>query len=537
MYDIAIIGAGITGACIAREFSKYNAKIVLLEKENDVSCGCSKANSGIVHAGYDPLPDTLMARLNIRGAELYPELAKDLNFDYKNIGSIVTATDFDGEKKLDELLERGKKNGVQKMEIIDREELLELEPNIADCVTKALLVPTGSIVNPYQATWAIAENAVMNGVEFFRNATVFGIRKMNAAGEVICGNSLADGQSGAAQSDSDFFELETGAGKIQAKFVVNAAGLGADKISEMAGARKFKILQRRGEYCLLDSNCSSLVNHTIFQVPTKMGKGVLVTPTVDGNILIGPSADDLEGDELFSTDTTAEAQSKILKQALQTVNVIPSGNIINSFSGIREIAMVEFAPNSAKNGENVLQNEGNSNPDGQTGECEFVPLNDFLIEEDAKVKRFINVAGISSPGLSAGPAIGEFVTQIAQKAGFSGKMKDNFLNFRSGIESFKNASMPEKIALIKQNPLYGQIICRCEMITEAEIVQAIHCPIGALDLDGIKRRTRAGMGRCQSGFCSPRVTEILSRETGIPMTSVTKKGKASFVLAEKSRDF
>jgi len=489
-YDVAIIGAGISGACIARELSKYNLKVALLEKENDVACGCSKANSGIVHAGYDPEPDTLMAKLNLRGAALYPQLSKDLNFDYKNIGSIVTASDEDGEKTLEKLLERGKENGVEKLEIVDREKLLELEPNLAECVTKGLLVPTGSITSPYEATWAIAENAVMNGVKFLRNAQVFGITKTD-----------------------DTFLLNTGAGDLEASYVVNAAGLGADKINELAGARKFRIIQRRGEYCLLDSNCGNMVHHTLFQTPTKMGKGVLITPTVDGNILVGPSADDLSGNDLYSTETTAEVQAKIIKQALFTVNNIPMGNIINSFSGIREIA-------------ETYDEKGNP-----------VVKHDFLIEADAAVKNYITVAGISSPGLSAGPAVGEYVTELLFKEGLKAEKKADFISTRKGIPSFKKATLEEKEKLIKENPLYGQIICRCEMITEGEIVASIHSPLGALDLDGIKRRTRAGMGRCQSGFCSPRVTEILSREAGIPMTSVTKKGKASFVLTGKSREF
>ena len=490
-FDVAIIGAGISGACIARELSTYNLKVALLEKENDVACGCSKANSGIVHGGYDPEPDTLMAKLNLRGAALYPQLSKDLNFDYKNIGSIVTASDEDGEKVLETLLQRGKENGVEKLEIIGREKLLELEPNIADCVTKALLVPTGAITSPYEATWAIAENAVMNGVQFYRNAMVYSITK----------------------NESGSFVLSTGAGEFESAYVVNAAGLGADKISEMAGARKFRIIQRRGEYCLLDSNCGDMVHHTLFQTPTKMGKGVLITPTVDGNILVGPSADDLEGKDLYSTETTAEVQAKIVKQALFTVNSIPMGNIINSFSGIREIA-------------ETYDEKGNP-----------VVKHDFLIEEDEKVRGLITVAGISSPGRSAGPAVGEYVTDLLFKAGLKAEKKNDFIATRKGIPSFKKASSEEKEKLIKENPLYGQIICRCEMITEGEIVASIHSPLGALDLDGIKRRTRAGMGRCQSGFCSPRVTEILSREAGIPMTSVTKKGKASYVLMGKSREF
>ena len=282
----------------------------------------------------------------------------------------------------------------------------------------------------------------------------------------------------------------------------------------MAGARRFVIKQRRGEYCLLDNNCKSLVNHTLFQTPTALGKGVLVTQTVDGNILIGPSADDQSGDMNGYTGTTAASQADVLAKASLTIPDIPRGNIINSFAGIRAIAC-----------------EADEN--GNAGES----VEDFIIEEDANVKGFINASGICSPGLSAAPATAEYVAELLKSAGLAVKNRNDFIEERKGITAFHTADIAMRLKLIKEDPLYGQIICRCETVTEAEIVQAIRSPLGALDVDGIKRRTRAGMGRCQSGFCSPRVTEILSREAHIPMTSVTKKGGASFMLAGKTRDF
>ena len=490
-YDVAIIGAGITGACIARELAKTSAKIALIEKENDVACGSSKANSAIVHGGFDPVPGTLMARLNVRGSELYPELAKKLHFDYENNGSLVIAFDEQGRTLLNTLLERGKKNGVKDLRIVESEELHDMEPNLGDNSLAALYSPTAGIMCPYKATWAFAESAVINGAEFFRNTAVHAIEK-------------TDG----------IFVLRTGHGEIRAKYVVNAAGIFADKVSAMAGARKFVIKQRRGEYCLLDNNCKSLVNHTLFQTPTALGKGVLVTQTVDGNILIGPSADDQSGDMDGYTGTTAASQADVLAKASLTIPDIPRGNIINSFAGIRAIAC-------------------ETDENGNAGES----IEDFIIEEDANVKGFINASGICSPGLSAAPATAEYVAELLKSAGLDVKKRDDFIEERKGITAFHTADIATRLKLIKEDPLYGQIICRCETVTEAEIVQAIRSPLGALDVDGIKRRTRAGMGRCQSGFCSPRVTEILSREAHIPMTSVTKKGGSSFMLAGKTRDF
>ena len=495
-YDVVIIGAGISGACIARELSKTTARVCLLDKEDDVSCGTSKANSGIVHAGYDPEPGTLMAKYNVRGAELFADLAQKLRFDYKQIGSLVLAFDDDGLAKLKVLLERGKKNGVKKLKILNRTQLEELEPNLSEEAIGALYAPTAAITSPYQATWAIAESAVINGVTFLRNTAVHSITK-----------------------EKSFFTLSTTAGKIKTRFVVNAAGLKADEISRMAGARDYRIIQRKGEYCLLDNKCINLVNHVLFQTPGPLGKGVLVTRTVDGNILIGPSADAVSKDIIDYTGTTAASQEAILKAARRSVPDIPQRNIINSFAGIRAIAV---------------------EPDG-------TPINDFIIEEDAKIRGFINVGGICSPGLTSAPAIGEAVVELLKKAGLKTTLKpvagkdtsstgtNCFIEEREGIPSFKFASHEEKLALIKKDSRYGQIICRCEMITEGEIVAAIHSPIGAVDLDGVKRRTRAGMGRCQAGFCSPRVTEILSRELQIPMINITKRGGTSYVLDSKTR--
>ena len=484
IYDVAIIGGGIVGACIARELSKYKGQFCIIEKADDVACGTSKANSGIIHAGFDAKPGTLMAKLNVEGAAMYADLSKSLHFDYKNNGSLVIGFNEDDMEHIKKLYERGQANGVPGLRIIDSEELHKLEPSVSEEACGALLAETAGIVSPYMATWAFAENAVMNGVKLFRETEVHGIEK----------------------SDDGLFTIHTGKTDIQAKCVVNAAGLYADVVSEMAGARKFKIVPRRGEYYLLDNKCASLASHTLFQTPDKMGKGVLVTPTVDGNILSGPTAAD--GDDKTATETTAAGQDEVFHKSEKTIPDIPRRNIINSFAGVRALAY---------------------NEDG-------TPVNDFIIEEDARVGGFVNVGGICSPGLTAAPAIGVYVAEIIEKIrGSKWEKNPDFVGVRRGIESFKDADDERRAQLIEENPLYGRIICRCEMITEGEIVAAIKSPVGAVDLDGVKRRTRAGMGRCQSGFCSPRVTEILSRELGIPMTDVRKNGGCSYILTGRTR--
>ena len=488
-FDVAIIGAGICGASIARELSRTDASVCLIEKESDVSAGTSKANSGIVHAGYDPLPGTLMAKYNVEGSKLFSQWAQELNFDYKQIGSLVLGFNEADQAHIQKLYDRGIKNGVKDMCILNQQELRALEGNINEEAICALYAPTAAIIAPYQTTWAIAEGAVQNGVTLLRNTTVHAIEKTERN-----------------------FALSTSLGTIQARFVVNAAGLYADSISRMVGARDFTIVQKRGEYCLLDSNCRSLVNHVLFQCPDENGKGVLVTQTVDGNILIGPSADAVTEAGKNYTGTSSASQEAVLKAASKTIPLIPRRNIINSFAGLRAIAYEK-------------DEQG-----------KLIAINDFIVEEDKKVKAFFNVAGICSPGLTSAPAIAQDLVRMLQKAGLNAKENKSFTANRKGIPCFARATNEEKKALIAKDSRFGQIICRCEMITEGEIVAAIHSTVGAKDLDGVKRRTRAGMGRCQAGFCSPRVTEILSRELNIPMTGVTKSGGVSYVLDSKTRD-
>lgn len=470
MYDVAIIGAGVVGSAIARELSRYQAKVCVLEREEDVCSGTSKANSAIIHAGFDATPGSLKAELNVRGNAMMDALSKDLDIPFKRNGSLVVCTKDQDRSGLDELLEKGKKNGVPDLRIIEREELLKMESNLSDDVTCALYAPTGGIVCPFHMTMAFAENAYTNGVSFFLNTEVTGIKK------------AADGYT-IETLHRDTTQTEV----VTAKVVINAAGVYADKLNNMVSSRKLHITARKGEYCLLDKDAGSHVAHTIFQLPSRMGKGVLVTPTVHGNLLVGPTAVDVEDKEALNT--TQEGLDYLGRTASLSVKELPMRQVITSFAGLR------------------------AHEDG----------NDFVIGESEDAKGFINAAGIESPGLSSAPAIGEMVAGIVQEL-LSLREKPDFISTRKGILRPETLSLEDRNALIRDHPEYGNIICRCEMITEGEIMDAIHRPLGARSLDGIKRRTRAGMGRCQAGFCSPRTMEILEREVPMSMYDITKNG-------------
>jgi glycerol-3-phosphate dehydrogenase len=470
MYDVAIVGAGVVGSAIARELSKYQVNACVIERDEDVCCGTSKANSAIVHAGFDAKPGTLKARLNVRGNEMMDQLAKDLDFPFKRNGSLVVCTKDQDPSLLEELVEKGKKNGVPGVTILERDELIKMEPNLADDVVKALYAPTGAIVCPFHLTMAFAENAADNGVSFFLNTDVVDISKAD-----------------------DHYVITTDKDTFEAKVVVNAAGVYADKFNNMVSEHKLSITARRGQYMLLDKDAGTHVSHTIFQLPSKMGKGVLVTPTVHGNLLVGPTAEDIDNKE--GLNTTGDGLDYLSATATASVKNIPFRQVITSFAGLR-----------------AHEAEG-----------------DFVIGEVEDAKGFFNAAGIESPGLSSAPAIGELVAQ--QVAEYLGLPKNpNFNGTRKGILNPTNLSVEERNELIKQNPAYGQIICRCESVSEGEILDAIHRTLGARSLDGVKRRTRAGMGRCQSGFCSPKVMEILEREVPMSMFDVTKNGHDSKIV-------
>ncbi len=482
MYDVAIIGAGVIGSAIARELSRFDASICVIEREEDVCCGTSKANSAIIHAGFDATPGSLKAHLNVRGNEMMDQLAKDLDIPFKRNGSLVVCTKDQDRAGLDTLLEKGKKNGVPDLRILERDELMRLEPNLSDDVTCALYAPTGGIVCPFHMTMAFAENAFTNGVSFFLNTKITSISK------------TADGYELAA-IHTDTEEPET----FKAKVVINAAGVHSDEFNNMVSSRKLHITARKGEYCLLDKEAGTHVSHTVFQLPSKMGKGVLVSPTVHGNLLVGPTAVDVSDKEAVNT-TQAGLDSLGVTASLSVKNV-PMRQVITSFAGLR------------------------AHEDG----------GDFVIGEVPDAKGFINAAGIESPGLSSAPAIGEMVAGIVKEL-LNLSAKSDFIATRKGILRPETLSMEERNQLIKEHPEYGNIICRCEMITEGEIMDAIHRPLGARSLDGVKRRTRAGMGRCQAGFCSPRTMEILEREIPMSMFDITKNGVGGEIVIGTNKE-
>lgn len=470
MYDVAIIGAGVIGSAIARELSRYQANVCVIEREEDVCDGTSKANSAIIHAGFDAAPGSLKAKLNVRGNEMMDALSKDLDIPFKRNGSLVVCTKDQDRSGLDALLEKGEKNGVPGLRILERDELLQLEPNLSDDVTCGLYAPTGGIVCPFHMTMAFAENAYTNGVSFFLNTKVTSIQKK-------------DGCYTLETIHTDTDKPET----FEAKVIINAAGVHADEFNNMVSEHKLHITARKGEYCLLDKEAGTHVSHTIFQLPSKMGKGVLVTPTVHGNLLVGPTAVDVTNKE--AVNTTQDGLDSLAKTAALSVKNVPMRQVITSFAGLR------------------------AHEDGD----------DFIIGEVEDAKGFINAAGIESPGLSSAPAIGEMAAGIAADL-LSLTEKTDFISTRKGILRPETLSMEERNQLIKEHPEYGNIICRCEMISEGEIMDAIHRPLGARSLDGVKRRTRAGMGRCQAGFCSPRTMEILEREVPMSMFDITKNG-------------
>lgn len=473
MYDVAIIGAGVIGSAIARELSRYQANICVIEREEDVCNGTSKANSAIIHAGFDAKSNSLKAKLNVRGNELMDALSKELDIPFKRNGSLVVCTKDQDRAGLDELLEKAAVNGVPGCRIVEREELVQMEPNVADDVTCALYAPTGGIVCPFHMTMAFAENACVNGVSFFLNTEVKHIAKSE--------NGYAIRTLHTNSNEEEVFE---------AKVVINAAGVYADELNNMVSENKLHITARKGEYCLLDKDAGTHVTHTIFQLPSKMGKGVLVSPTVHGNLLVGPTALDVEDKEALNT--TGEGLNSLAATSSMSVKNVPMRQVITSFAGLR------------------------AHEDG----------NDFVIGEAADAKGFINVAGIESPGLSSAPAIGEMVAELVKEM-LTLSEKADFIPTRKGILHPEELSLEERNELIKNQPAYGNIICRCEMISEGEILDAIHRPLGARSLDAVKRRTRAGMGRCQAGFCSPRTMEILERELKLSMFDITKNGVAS----------
>lgn len=476
MLDVIVIGAGIMGAAVSRELSKYDLKVMVLDKENDVSNGTTKANSAIVHAGYDAKEGTLMAKYNVSGNAMYGELCKEIGAPYKKVGSYVLAFSEEERKHIETLYERGLNNGVPEMKIMEREEILEREPNISKDVVAALYAGTAGIIGPWEVAIKLLENAAMNGTEVLVDAEVSNIKKSD-----------------------DFYVVELKDGrKLEAKTVINASGVYADKINDMVSKEHFDIHPRIGEYYILDKVQGKLTNSVIFQCPTEMGKGILIGKTVHGNIIVGPTAEDVE-DRDYVGSTTAGLDD-IRRQAEKSIKNINYRDNIRNFTGIRA--------------------------ESSTG--------DFVIGEAKDAEGFFNIAGTKSPGLSSAPAIGVDVAEmVANKLG--AKKKVEFKANKPQIH-FMELSPEEKAEVIKKDSRYGRVICRCESITEGEIVDVIHRMVGAKTVDGVKKRCRPGTGRCQGGFCGPRVQEILARELGKNLNEIVLDKKGAYILTGETKE-
>ncbi len=475
MFDIAVIGAGVVGALVARELTRYTARVCILERCGDVGMGATRANSAIVHAGFDAKEGSLKAKLNVKGSLKMESVAEELGVKYNKCGSLVVGFGAEDEATLAELLIRGEKNRVPGLRIISGEELRKTEPNLGDGVTAALYAPSGAIICPYELCMAGVGNAMDNGASLKLNFEVSKIEKTE------------DGYKITSQSGEYIF----------AKYVINCAGIYSDKIAELGGVGGFTVRPRRGEYVLLDRECGTHVSHTIFRCPSRMGKGVLVTPTVDGNLLLGPTAEDIDDKE--NTETTKEGLERVLALAAQQVKNIPSRAVITQFTGLRAT--------------------------GSTG--------DFIINiKDG----FMNLAGIESPGLSSAPAIAEYAIELLIADGAALERRVDFNPYRPPMHYFREADIEVKNEIISKNPEYAHVICRCETVTEGEILEAIRTNPKPSDVDGVKRRTRASMGRCQGGFCTPYIVELLSRELGIPYEAVTKFGGGSYINIGKTKE-
>ena len=469
MIDVAIIGAGVVGGLIARELSRYDVSVALAEKLSDVALGATRANSAIVHAGYDAKEGSLKAKLNVRGSVMMERVADELGVKYQRNGSLVVGFSDEDKATLAELLERGRKNGVEGLELLDREGVLALEKNIGEGVTCALHAPTGAIICPYELCMAAVGNAMDNGCELLLSFDVTAIDKTEGGYKV----TARDGRV------------------VEAKYVINCAGVFSDEVAKLAGDDSFSVYARRGEYMLLDKECGNLVSHTIFRCPSKMGKGILVSPTVDGNLLLGPTAENIE--DKTDTSTTIEGLNKVRAQAGEQVSGVDTRKVITSFTGLRSV--------------------------GSTG--------DFII--NMPMAGFVNVAGIESPGLSSSPAIAEYVCEMLSGAGLTLNAKADFNPYRKPMHYFREMTLEEKNEVIKNDPSFAHVICRCEIVSEGEIREAIRTNPKPTDVDGVKRRTRASMGRCQGGFCTPYIIDILAEELGVDYTAVTKFGQGSVI--------
>jgi len=473
-YDVIIVGAGVSGAMIARELSRLQLSVCILEKENDVAMHATHANSGIVHGGYDPVPGTLKAKMNSEGVEPLFEVAKELNVPCIRNGSMVCAFGEEENKHLEMLLDRGRQNGTPGLKLLTGDEARAIEPNLSPAITAVLHVTNAGIISPYELNVAAVGNAMDNGVELLRNFCVCRIEK-----------------------DGDFTVTAKDGRTVEGKYLINCAGGGSDQIAAMAGDGFFTIRHRAGEYMLLDKLEGGRVKHTIFQVPSKEGKGILVSPTVHGNLLVGPTA--VQVKDADCTETTPEGLAMVGRLAAKSVPSVNFRQVITSFAGVR--ASEEH--------------------------------DDFIIKASDKVENLVHVAAIDSPGLTSCVAIARYTVEILRSLGMDAKEKENWDGTRADPCAFQAMTDEEKDAYIKKNPAFGKVVCRCECVSEGEILAAIRNNPQAVDVDGVKRRTRSGMGRCQGGFCSPYIIKLIAKEHGIPVEEVTKFGGNSRILTGK----
>ncbi|MBQ9920671.1 MAG: FAD-dependent oxidoreductase [Clostridia bacterium] len=477
-YDVAVIGGGITGCMLLRELARYKLKTVLLEKSSDFANGASRANSAIVHAGFDAEEGTLKAKLNAPGCEMMYRTAKELDVHIKKVGSLVIIFDESERPALEKLYKRGITNGVPQLRIIEKEELHKLEPDLTDDAIAALYAPTAGITCPYEMTIAAAENAADNGAEIIREFEVCAIERKDGIISVF---------------DKDKKR------EIKARYVVNCAGVFSGEVAKMAGDDYIDIIPNRGEYMIGDKNFPVKPNTILFTLPSEKGKGILFSRTVDDNVIIGPNSHRVEDRD--DTSVTADGLDEILKgaQRLMTIN---TRDVITSFAGVRPTPSTK----------------------------------DFIAEPSKNMQGLLHAAGIESPGFASSVALSKYLVENLKNMGLELEENSDFNPYRKKMNRFRDMNNEERNAMIAENPLYGNVICRCEGVSEAEIVDAIRRNAGAYTLDAVKRRTRAGMGRCQGGFCSPKVCKILARELGIPLEKVTKNGGNSYILTERTKD-
>jgi len=476
MKDVVILGCGVIGAACAYELSRYRISIAVLEKSSDVANGTTKANSAIVHAGYDPEPGTLMARLNVEGNAMMEDLCRRLDVPFRRIGSHVLAFSSEDMACLQKLYNRGRQNGVPSLRLLSGEEIRRMEPNLSNEVVGSLYAPSAGIISPWELTLAMAEVAVKNGVELH----------VNTPATAIC------------REDDGTFSITTPKGIFRTRMILNATGVDSDRVHELVGEKEFTIMPNRGEYYLLDKSEGQRVHSVIFPCPNRDGKGVLVSPTIHGNLIVGPNAEAV--DSAANTETTAKGLNSVKTKALRSVPTLSFRDNIRNFAGVR----------------------ANHQKD------------DFIIRESQSVPGFFLLAGIKSPGLSAAPAIAKEALRYVESHMPLPK-KEPYFDGRSVIR-FKDLTDREKNELIAKDSSYGRVICRCETVTEGEILAAIHSPIPPTSINGVKRRVGAGMGRCQSGFCGPRVQEILARELGKSMEDIPQENPGSYILTGRTKE-